>query len=120
MCKSATRSSREITPSCATAGVWSLVSLGRHGVIVQGETITEIPLTGETTFRLGSGGPTVRFNPVAPHSDNRMTMMFDATAGENIFELDHKKLEHEVNEITDADYFQQLQRRAQQLREQRK
>jgi pSer/pThr/pTyr-binding forkhead associated (FHA) protein len=112
----------------ATGNGWSLVSLGRHGVVVQGETITELPITGETTFRLGSAGPTLRFNPiaaqlenpVAPQSDNRMTMMFDSTLVENLFQLDHKKLEHEVSEITDADYFQELQRRAQQLREQRK
>ncbi|HZZ29969.1 MAG TPA: FHA domain-containing protein [Pirellulales bacterium] len=100
-------------------GGWKLVSLGRHGVIVQGQSITEVPIQGETTFRLGSDGPTLRFNPAPPHTDNRMTMMFDSTVGEDLFALDHSKLEREVSEIVDADYFQQLQRRAQQLRDQR-
>ena len=111
----------------AAGGNWSLVSLGRHGVLIQGETITEIPLTAETIFRLGSSGPTLRFDLTAPASespaapsDNRMTMMFDATLVENLFELDHSKLDREVSEIADADYFQQLQERAKQLREQRK
>jgi FHA domain len=112
----------------AADGNWSLLSLGRHGILVQGETITEIPLTAETIFRLGSSGPTLRFDPAAPTaespaaapSDNRMTMMFDSTLVENMFELDHSKLEREVGEIADADYFQQLQERAKKLREQRK
>ena len=59
-------------------------------------------------------------NPAIRQTDNRMTMMFDATLMENMFELDQNKLQREVEEIADADYFQQLQRRAQQLREQRK
>jgi pSer/pThr/pTyr-binding forkhead associated (FHA) protein len=112
----------------ATGGNWSLVSRGRHGIQIQGETITEIPLTAETIFRLGSGGPTLRFDPIAANSespaaapsDNRMTMMFDSTLVKDMFELDHHKLEREVSEIADADYFQQLQQRAKQLREQRK
>ncbi|HTQ39774.1 MAG TPA: FHA domain-containing protein [Pirellulales bacterium] len=110
------RNHAELRNQC---GQWSLVSLGRHGVIVQGETIAEIPIQGETTFRLGSSGPTLRFDPRAPHADNRMTMMFDSTVGENMFELDHSKLQREVAEIADGDYFLELQRRAQQLRQQR-
>jgi len=109
-------------------GGWLLVSLGRHGVQVQGSAITDLAINGETIFRLGSFGPSLRFSPVEPlvespsirQTDNRMTMMFDSTLMENIFELDQNKLDREVSEIADADYFQQLQRRAQQLREQRK
>jgi pSer/pThr/pTyr-binding forkhead associated (FHA) protein len=103
----------------AQAGHWLLVSLGRHGLVLQGETVTEVSLQAETTFRLGSGGPTLRFDPTAPHVDNRMTMMFDATVGEQIFELDHSKLEREVTEIAEGDYFQELKRRAELLREKR-
>jgi pSer/pThr/pTyr-binding forkhead associated (FHA) protein len=111
----------------AADGQWKLISRGRYGILVQGETITELTIAGETTFRLGAAGPTLRFNPVAPlisnpvvqETDNRMTMMFDSTLVQNLFELDHKKLEREVSEIADADYFQQLQHRAQQLREKR-
>jgi hypothetical protein len=112
----------------AQEGSWSLVSIGRHGILVQGETIKELSITGEIVFRLGSGGPTLRFNPTAapvenpaaPQNDNRMTMMFDSTIVENMFELDPTKLQREVSEIADADYFQELKRRAEQLRQQRK
>ena len=119
------RSHAELRPA---DGGWLLVSLGRHGVQVQGAVISELSIDGETVFRLGSAGPTLRFNPVAAlvensairQTDNRMTMMFDATLMENMFELDQNKLQREVEEIADADYFQELQRRAKQLREQRK
>jgi pSer/pThr/pTyr-binding forkhead associated (FHA) protein len=112
----------------AADGGWLLVSLGRHGVQVQGALISELSIDGEIVFRLGSAGSTLRFNPVAAmvenpairQTDNRMTMMFDATLMENMFELDQNKLQREVEEIVDADYFQELQRRAKQLREQRK
>jgi pSer/pThr/pTyr-binding forkhead associated (FHA) protein len=100
-------------------GKWLLVSLGRYGVMVKGETITELAIEGETTFRLGAGGPTLRFDPRAANRDNRMTMMFDSTVGQNLFELDHSKLERDVGEIADGDYFQELQKRAKQLRKQR-
>ncbi len=48
------------------SGCWTLASLGRYGVLIQGKTITEVPIEKETTFRLGSEGPTLRFDPAAP------------------------------------------------------
>jgi pSer/pThr/pTyr-binding forkhead associated (FHA) protein len=100
-------------------GKWSLVSLGRYGVMVQGQTVTEIAIEKETVFRLGSEGPTLRFDPAPVRSDNRMTMMFDSTLVQNVFELDKSKIERDVGDIAKADYFQDLQKRAQQLRKQR-
>jgi serine/threonine protein kinase, bacterial len=98
------------------SGEWSLISLGRYGVQVEGQAITEIPIRGELTFRLGASGPTLRFNPAAPRHDNRMTMMFDSTLVEDLFALDASKLERDVSEISQGDYFQQLQKRARELR----
>jgi hypothetical protein len=107
----------EIRPGCEPA--WLLVSLGRYGVMVQGHAIAELPIMKETTFRLGPEGPTLRFNPAAKNSDNRMTMMFDSTLVENAYELDRQKLERDVNDIEQASYFQELARRAKQLRQNR-
>jgi pSer/pThr/pTyr-binding forkhead associated (FHA) protein len=98
---------------------WILVSLGRYGVTVQGHAITELPIQKEITFRLGPEGPTMRFDPAAARNDNRMTMMFDSTLVENAFELDRKKLERDVNDIEQANYFKELQRRAKELRKNR-
>jgi pSer/pThr/pTyr-binding forkhead associated (FHA) protein len=107
----------ESRPGCEPA--WILVSLGRYGVMVEGHMITELPIHKEITFRLGSEGPTLRFNPKAAKNDNRMTMMFDSTLVENKFELDRKKIESDVSDIEQADYFKELQRRAKQLRKNR-
>jgi pSer/pThr/pTyr-binding forkhead associated (FHA) protein len=107
-------------------GSWMLVSLGRYGVIVQAQQVTELTITADTTFQLGSSGPSLRFELAAgtannriTETDNRMTMMLDSTLAENMFELDQSKLNEEVGEISTGSYFQELQRRAQQLRRQR-
>ena len=107
------RSHAELRFDC---GQWSLVSLGRYGVQVEGQAITEIPVQGQLTFRLGASGPTLRFNPAAPRQDNRMTMMFDSTIVEDLFALDESKVQRDVSEISQGDYFQELQKRARQLR----
>lgn len=96
---------------------WKLVSLGRHSVRVEGEAITEIPVEKQITFRLGSEGPTLRFDPAAAVSDNRMTMMFDSTLVSDLFEVDKSKRDREVGEIEQENYFQELQKRARQLRD---
>jgi len=107
-------------------GRWALVSLGRYGVIVQGQQVTELPITVDTTFQLGASGPSLRFELAAgatnnriTETDNRMTMMLDSTLAENMFQLDQNKLNEEVGEIFIGSYFQDLQKRAQQLRKQR-
>jgi pSer/pThr/pTyr-binding forkhead associated (FHA) protein len=107
-------------------GRWTLVSLGRYGVIVQGQQVTELPINADTTFQLGSSGPSLRFELAAgtannriTETDNRMTMMLDSTLAENMFELDQNKLNEEVGEISVGSYFQELQKRAKQLRKQR-
>ncbi|HEY2762272.1 MAG TPA: FHA domain-containing protein [Pirellulales bacterium] len=99
------------------AGKWTLFSLGRYGVTIRGELISEAPIDGETVFRLGSGGPSVRFEPKSVDNTNRMTMMFDSTVAENTFEVDQAKLRREVGEIAEGSYFQELKERAKQLRE---
>ena len=45
-----------------------------------------------------------------------MTMMFDSTVIDDMFALDQSKLDRDVNEISQGDYFQELQKRAKQLR----
>ena len=45
-----------------------------------------------------------------------MTMMFDSTVIDDMFALDQSKLDRDVNEISKGDYFQDLQKRAKQLR----
>jgi pSer/pThr/pTyr-binding forkhead associated (FHA) protein len=100
-------------------GCWLLVSLGRSGVQVHGHAIQEFAVRGDTTFRLGSDGPTLSFHPAVAGSDHRATMMFDATMNENLFDLDRSKLDRDVSDVTGEGFFQELQKRVKKLREER-
>jgi pSer/pThr/pTyr-binding forkhead associated (FHA) protein len=96
-------------------GEWTLVSRGRHGVLVENQLITEYPVRGEVTFRLGVGGPTLRFAPSVPIEPGSQTLSYDKMP-EGLLALDEGKLERDVQEITDGDYFQQLREKTQKLR----
>lgn len=99
-------------------GRWVLLAHGRHGVLVQNEPVQEMFVSGDVTFKLGSSGPTLRFQSTAAEQDNRHTLCFDSAPIE-LFSLDATKLARDVSEITQADYFHTLQQRAQELRRQR-
>jgi hypothetical protein len=96
-------------------GEWTLISRGRHGVLVENRLITEYPVRQEVTFRLGTGGPTLRFAPSAPIDAGSQTLSFDKLP-EALLAVDKDKLARDVQEIADGDYFQQLQEKTQKLR----
>ncbi|MEX0978893.1 MAG: FHA domain-containing protein [Pirellulales bacterium] len=99
-------------------GAWTLVSRGRHGVLVENQSITEYPIRSEVTFRLGVGGPTLRFTPSIPVDPGSQTLSYDKIP-EELLALDEGKLERDVREITDGDYFQQLKEKTDKLRSRR-
>jgi pSer/pThr/pTyr-binding forkhead associated (FHA) protein len=96
-------------------GEWTLFSRGRHGVLVENQLITEYPIHSEVTFRLGLGGPTLRFIPATPADPGTQTLSYDKMPVE-LLELDKSKLERDIQEITEGDYFQQLKEKTQRLR----
>lgn len=89
-------------------GRWVLLAHGRHGVLVQNEPVQEMFVTGAVTFRLGASGPTLQFQPLVGELDNGHTLCYDAAPIE-LFALDETKLERDVSEIAEADYFKNLQ-----------
>jgi pSer/pThr/pTyr-binding forkhead associated (FHA) protein len=96
-------------------GEWMLISRGRHGVLVENRLISEYPVRGEVTFRLGTGGPTLRFAPSVPIDPGSQTLSFDKMP-EGLLAVDADKLARDVQEITDGDYFQALQEKTKRLR----
>jgi hypothetical protein len=98
---------------------WFLVSRGRNGVVVGTQPITELPIAGEVTFRLGSAGPVMRFNNGADTEENSATLCFSADTLP-IALLNEAKLQEEVAQITSDDYFQKLQQKASEMRRQRR
>ncbi len=101
-------------------GQWILNPLGRNGVLVDGHLISEMPVKREITFRLGPLGPNLRFNLAAEAKKEFMqTLCFDPDTMP-FFQLDQSKLQSEVSEIASEDFFQTLQKKAKDLRRQRR
>ena len=116
-------------------GVWHLVAFGRNGVLIGGSAIQDVPIIDGQEFRLGALGPEFRFgletHAMAEHNENAVgTETFQFTgellpeflvrSEEVNFELDHQRLENEVNNVVESDYFQRLQDLSKRLREQRR
>lgn len=104
----------------ASDGQWMLNPLGRNVVLVDGQLISEMPISREVTFRLGPLGPSLRFNLTAEKKNDFMqTLCFDPDTMP-FFQLDQSKLQAEVSEIANDDFFQTLQKKAKDLRRHRK
>lgn len=102
------------------SGTWVLTSRGRNGVFIDGCPISAVDVHDNLTFRLGPYGPNLRFNlEVESKNDFLQTLSFDPETMP-FYQLDEVKLESEVSQITNEDFFQSLQRRAKQLRLRRK
>lgn len=98
---------------------WRLLALGRNGVVVAADLITEYAITGEVSFRLGMEGPTMRFCTHAEKVEGGATISCD-TLPEPLIQLDERKLQSTVGEIANGDYFQTLQQRAKLMRHNRR
>jgi pSer/pThr/pTyr-binding forkhead associated (FHA) protein len=94
---------------------WLLISRGRNGVMVGSQSIVELPVPSEVTFRLGSAGPLLRFSTIAAAESPSATLCFSADANP-LLSLDETKLQDEVAAITSDDYFQKLQQKVKTLR----
>jgi hypothetical protein len=99
-------------------GQWQLVSLGRNGITIEGRRVTEALAHNGLVFRLGSEGPTLRFIDTPPDASNSATITSDSM-GKFALRFDETKVEQEVDEIAEGEYFRQLQERARNLRRQR-
>jgi hypothetical protein len=97
---------------------WLLVSQGRNGVVIGNQMVKETSVTGSVVFRLGSNGPTLKFETVVARNDNPPTLCFDTALASpvELFQVDQSKVTKEVSEITEGNYFRELQERAKQLR----
>jgi FHA domain len=98
-------------------GRWLLISHGLNGVVVRNKQITELAIDSEVTFQLGSAGPVLRFSLEHQDSECGRTLCFDTE--QPAFVLDESKLQDDVGQIAEGDYFQKLQAEAKTLRARR-
>ncbi len=98
-------------------GQWWLVGLGRHGVWMQGQQVEDALAYDGMLFQLGANGPKLRFCDSMVDSSNDATLSH--SVGTIMLRVDAAKLQSDVQEIAEGEYFQRLQQQARQLRQQR-
>lgn len=96
---------------------WVLLARGRNGVYVDGKSVTEHPLAHGTRFRLSSVGPMFRFESESV-SSGQQTLSLDP-AIINLLTLNRTVVNQQADEISQTNYFHQLQEKARLLRQKR-
>lgn len=111
-------SDRHVSRAHATisfdGGDWTIVSIGRHGTLVNDRMVSESTLAHGTTFRLGSEGPLLRFdtNVLEPHrSETIDNISVDLLA---MLEVNESKKQEEVDQIVGNALFQELREQSRQ------
>lgn len=92
-------------------GRWTLVSLGRHGTLVDNRVISEAPLVEGMIFRLGANGPTLRFGTLDIATSRSATLDNIDTEMLSMLDIDQRRKHQEVEQITDNELFKQLRAR---------
>ena len=98
-------------------GEWRLVSLGRNGVVCENKLVSDYLLKNGEKFRLGSNGPCLRFR-TSGKTESMHTVCFESLPAP-LFQIDETKVQEEVGQIAEGEYFQSLQDKARKLRKQR-
>lgn len=92
-------------------GAWNLQSTGRHGTLVNDRLVAETQLKGDTIFRLGANGPTLRFE--MGHAERRPSETIDSIHPDLIamLEIDFERQQQEADDIAGNSLFRELQER---------
>ena len=96
---------------------WCVKSLGRNGVLLNGDRVDEARLTDGSVIRLGSTGPALRFR-IGRVARETATMNEESSQISGLF-IDESRKEKDVEEIVNNDFFQDLKQRADDLRRKR-
>lgn len=89
-------------------GEWTIVSIGRHGVLVNDRLISDATLQHQTLFRLGAEGPMLRFDTNLLEARRSETMDCINVDMLDMLEIDEARKQQEVDEIVGNALFQEL------------
>ncbi|MGE3315235.1 MAG: FHA domain-containing protein [Planctomycetaceae bacterium] len=96
---------------------WWLMSMGQNGVQVDGEMVDDFPLSNGTMFRLGRQGPVLEFRESVFGGDSLANTAVELRMeAADQLQLDQQKLDDDVKDVVEGDFFQTLLDRADQLR----
>ena len=94
---------------------WELVNLGKNGTLISSHSISRVRIDEQTLFRLGTGGPLLRFERSGEAFDTLNTLM-GAVAPAQSIQIDECQKESQVRAIVESEYFQHLQSLSSKLR----
>lgn len=96
-------------------GGWRIVSIGRHGTLVNDRMVSEATLNHQTMIRLGAAGPMLRFDTdlSSPRrSETVDNVSFDMLA---MLEVDEVRKRQEVEQIVENELFRELKQQSRRL-----
>ena len=94
---------------------WELVNLGKNGTLISSHSISRVRIDEQTLFRLGTGGPLLRFERSGEAFGTLNTLM-GAVAPPQSIQIDECQKESQVRAIVESEYFQHLQGLSSKLR----
>jgi pSer/pThr/pTyr-binding forkhead associated (FHA) protein len=101
-------------------GDWVVVSLGRHGTLVDGESVEATAQLGDAgIIRLGANGPVFEFRrDYVPSQRATAALEPDASLADRL-RVDEGQKWKDVDDITQTDVFRNLRHHARELRRRR-
>jgi pSer/pThr/pTyr-binding forkhead associated (FHA) protein len=87
---------------------WELVNLGKNGTIISSHSISRVRIDEQTLFRLGTGGPLLRFEHSGVALDCQNTITGTVAPPQSI-QIDESQKDSQVRAIVESEYFQHLQ-----------
>jgi pSer/pThr/pTyr-binding forkhead associated (FHA) protein len=87
---------------------WELVNLGKNGTLISNHSISRVRIDEQTLFRLGTGGPLLRFERSGGALQDLNTMI-GVVATPQPIQIDESQKDSQVRAIVESEYFQHLQ-----------
>ncbi|HEY4231905.1 MAG TPA: FHA domain-containing protein [Lacipirellulaceae bacterium] len=103
----------------AFEGSWTLISMGRHGVLVNDRLVADIELRPQTIFRLGPSGPSLRFETGTARPSYGETLENINPDTLSLLEVDEQRKQQEVEQIAGGALFEDLLEQSRRLRSER-
>ena len=100
----------------AFEGSWTLISMGRHGILINDRLIAETELRPKTIFRLGPNGPSLRFESGANRTSHGETLENIDPNTLALLEVDEQRKQKEVEQIAGNALFEDLLQESRRLR----
>jgi hypothetical protein len=100
----------------AFEGSWTLISMGRHGILINDRLIADTELRPQTVFRLGPSGPTLRFETGVNRQSYGETIENIDPHMFALLEVDEQRKQQEVEQIAGGELFETLLEQSRRLR----